>query len=150
MMLVHFKETFPFRVAEWIMAVIMIGWGLVLFHPDFDAAASPWAGTLFSGMFTRTTFGTACLVIGVSRFAALFVNGMWWRTPFIRLVMAFGANFLWLNIVFGLLAADNVNTGWPIYPVFVVVEIYNAFRAAHDSRISWTAVSGVMNRGRTG
>lgn len=150
MMLVHFKETFPFRVMEWTMAVLMIGWGLVLFHPAYDANAAPWGQTLFSGMFTRTSFGVACLTVGTLRFAALFVNGMWWRTPFIRLVMAFAANFLWLNIVFGLFAYDTVTTGWAVYPLFVVVELYNAFRAAHDSRLSWTAVSGVMSHGRSG
>lgn len=145
MMLVHFKETFPFRVAEWIMSVIMIGWGIVLFHPDFNAAASPWGSSLF-GTVSPYIFGLSCLAVGLFRFMALTINGLWWRTPFIRLCMAFLANYLWVQICFGLLRGEGISTGFAVYPVFVAVEFYNAFRAADDSRKSWANVaSGVRN-----
>jgi len=134
----HFRETFPFRALEWLMAVFMIGWGFVLLHPSYDAGASAWADTLFASV-SPTTFGQACLVVGLIRFAALLINGMWWRTPFARLVTTFAANFLWVVIVFGLAASDTLNTGWAMYPACVVAELYNAFRSADDSRKSWLA-----------
>lgn len=144
----HFRETFPFRVAEWFMSVIMIGWGLVLLHPEYDAAASSWADTLF-GRVAPEVFGILCLVVGLIRFSALLINGLWWRTPFARLVTTFAANFLWVLIVFGLAASDTLSTGWAVYPVFVVIECYNAFRSADDSRKSW-AVRKAARIGRTG
>ncbi len=144
----HFKETFPFRALEWLLAVIMIGWGLILLHPEFDAARSTWATGLFI-QFSPDLFGRACLVVGLIRFTALLINGMWWRTPFARLVTTFAANLLWVCIVFGLVASDTLNTGWAIYPAFVVAEFYNAFRSADDSMKSWRARKAAR-LGRTG
>lgn len=132
----HFRETFPFRALEWLMAVVLIGWGLVLLHPDYAADQSTWANTLFAHVSAQL-FGQACLVVGLIRFTALLINGLWWRTPFARLVTTFAANFLWVAIVFGLAASDTLNTGWAVYPAFVVAEFYNAFRSADDSRKSW-------------
>lgn len=150
MMLVHFKETFPFRIAEWTMAVIMILWGVVLCNPSYDGAGSAWGGSLF-GTVSPIMFGLACLGVGIFRFMALTVNGLWWRTPFIRLCMAFAANYLWVQICFSLLRGDTLDTRWAVYPVFVALEVYNAFRASDDSKKSWTAVrSGVRLGGRSG
>lgn len=134
----HFKETFPFRALEWLLAVFMIGWGLILLHPSYDFTLSNTWASLFVHVSPKL-FGSACLAVGLIRFAALLINGLWWRTPFARLVTTFAANLLWVCIVFGLVASDTLNTGWAIYPACVVAELYNAFRSADDSRKSWAA-----------
>lgn len=144
----HFKETFPFRALEWLLAVFMIGWGLILLHPDYNPAGTTWGSGLFVTI-PHELFGRACLVVGLIRFTALLINGMWWRTPFARLITTFAANLLWVCIVFGLVSSDTLNTGWAIYPACVIAELYNAFRSADDSVKSWRSRKAAR-LGRTG
>lgn len=137
MMVVHFKDTFPFRVAEWFMAVVMITWAIVLFNPDFDAGRHASFGFAAVFDFTRPhQLGYMLLTFGFVRFLALLINGLWWRTPAIRLVMAFICNLFWVELTLSIITSGKVTTGLAVYPWFVVLEVYSAFRAAYDLRVS--------------
>ena len=147
MMLVHFKETFPFRVAEWFLTICLMSWGMVLINPAFVPAQHILGGTVFT-FIDPALLALGCLIVGLFRFAALTINGLWWRTPSIRLAMAFLSNFFWVLIVLGVVASGRVSTGLAIYPWFVVLELYNSFRAAHDARLAWSAVKGSASGAR--
>ena len=141
MMLVHFKDTFPFRVSEWFLSLVMGGWALVLLNPAFDPDQHALGGTLFQFVpYVALAYG--CFVVSLLRFTALGINGFWWRTPFIRLGMAFLANFIWCLVTLGLIASGKMVTGLAVYPAFILLEFYNAFRAAHDARLSYSAARG--------
>ena len=83
----------------------------------------------------ETAWGTACILIGGARLAFLFVNGLWRRSPHLRLLGAFAACFFWFQITAGFVFAGTWSTGLAIYPVLFLLDFYNILRAATDAAI---------------
>lgn len=125
---------FQARFAEWMNAVILVGFGLYLLtHPgmfDDPRVTALWAG--LKGIGAQATWALVCVIIGSSRLTALYINGRHKRTPMIRLVASFFSAFILTQICLGLWASEAPNTGLIVYPVLVMADIYSAFRASAD------------------
>lgn len=132
MIVVRFQQTFPLRVAEWAMAVILVNWGvLLLANPQvFEQPQYAPMGQLAS----VGVWGWACFLMGSTRFAALVINGAWRASPHIRAATAFLSCFFWLQITFGLGESKVPSMGLAVYPWFLIMDTYNVFRAASDAR----------------
>ena len=132
MIVVRFQKTFPLRVSEWLMAGIVLTWGVVLLaNPTvFDA---PHHSSMRE-MADQQTWGVMCLGMGLTRWAVLTINGAWRASPHIRAACAFSTCFFWLLISYGLAGSGVVTTGLAVYPWFLLLDIYNVFRAASDAR----------------
>lgn len=130
---VSFKETFPLRAPEWIAAGMMADWGRkLLAFPDIFAT-SPAFGSM-DAIMAQWAWGSLAMALGGLGLIALAINGLWFATPFFRLVASFGRMFLWLQIQFGLLAGGMPNTGTSIYIGLAALEIWNMYRASGDAR----------------
>lgn len=132
MIVVRFQQTFPLRVSEWVMAVILVNIGFVLLlNPEIFALPQHSAMARWANVYV---WGWGCLLMGAVRFAVLVINGAWRASPHIRAVTAFLACFVWLEILLGLGASGVASIGLAVYPWFLVLDTYNVFRAASDAR----------------
>lgn len=128
------RETFPVRASEWALSWMLFNWGIILtLNPNlFDI--SPSYNT-FASMMSETAWGLVCLAIGGMRIAFLFINGLWRRSPHLRMAGAFISCFFWFQISAGFIYAGTWSTGLAIYPVLLMLDIHNLLRAATDAAI---------------
>lgn len=134
--IVRLQKTFPLRVTEWALALILFNWGVILsLHPG-----AFWARPYFSNLQAIAPQGwwaAVCLGLGIARLAALAVNGAWMPTPFIRAVTAFLTCWIWMQISFGLSRNELPSLGLATYPVFLLLDVYNVYRASADARVAY-------------
>lgn len=142
MIVVRLQKTFPMRIAEWLAAFVMANWGvMLLLNPGIMERSVSWANML--EMAPERCWGFAALGIGVVRLAALAINGAWRRSPHLRSICAFLAVFLWLQITFALLTNGVTTTAVAVYPWFLLLDVWNAGRAAGDARVSDDRAKGL-------
>lgn len=132
------KDSLRFRLAEWMLAGIMLSWGSILLLPyrTFDEPTF----SAMSNMAPESVWGFGCMFIGGIRLAVLIRNGAWYLNSEARAVMAFVSCFVWLQITFGLLKSNVVVPGLAIYPIFLITDGFLVFRAMRDARIIREAV----------
>ena len=137
MMLVRFNHKFTSRATEWLFAVFLVGWCVVLlaFPSIFTSPNSAPQFAMLERMFGQVAVGFSCGIMGVSRLVALWINGRSAGTPFVRMFMAFFSCFFWWNISLGLLLSGVPTTGWAMYPAILLFEMINVLRAASDARL---------------
>lgn len=134
---------FRIRFSEWMLAFIMLNWGLVLtcLGPIFDRPAMAWLAQLGD----QPGWGIACYLVGFLRIAALVINGTfagtWWSrfSPHVRSLMSAVSCLIWTTITISVLSqADKsqVGTGLAVYPVFMLADLFNCARASLDARTS--------------
>lgn len=134
-MLVKLTDHFPMRVTEWLVAGILLSWGLFC----INASPAVWdmpVNRELSMFGTQDQWGSVALSIGLVRMIALFINGAMRRSPHARAFGAFMSAFLWLQLSFGVLIQPFYSLSAIIYPWLFVADVYNVFRAARDARIS--------------
>ena len=140
MIVTSLRQHWPARKLEWLMAGFLSTWGLyVLLHPELFT--SPATAELFAGLASLTNpisdypalvWGWACLLVGLGRGLALFVNGAWTRTPLVRLIASFISMVIMTQIVAGMWNSGVPNTGVVVYPWLVIADLLSAYRAAVD------------------
>lgn len=135
------KET-PTRAVEYLLAWLMMAWGIALALPGDMLSQSPQYAYLVA-VAPESTWAAFSLTIGFLRLVALVINGGMPRgTPVMRFIGAgFGCSF-W--IVLGVLYWTAIRNGSPAFPsvgffaVFFFFEGYSCYRCAQDfSRASF-------------
>jgi hypothetical protein len=137
------KQHFEVRAIEWGMAGWAVMWGLqCLLVPEvFTNEVSGQAATnmLYTvgwiGGNSPVILGLSVFLVGLFRGAALFVNGLWIRTPIIRLVTSAASAFLLMNIVIGLYQAPP-NFGVVTYLSLFFADCFSAYRASRDYQLA--------------
>lgn len=135
MIILKITKSFPTRVMEWLLAGIMVSWGVGAWNLPADSWASPHYSGL-SRIADNHTWGAVCATIGILRLAALLRNGGWRPSPHLRAASAFLACFMWLQLTLGFFAADITSMAIAVYPWLLLADIYNVFRASSDARES--------------
>lgn len=137
MMLVRFNHKFTSRATEWLFAVFLVGWCVMLFaFPSmFDAPGTSAQFAMLDRMFGQVAVAFSCGAMGIVRLVALWINGRSSGTPFIRMAMAFFSCFFWWQISLGLFLSGVPTTGWAMYPAILLFEMVNVLRAASDARL---------------
>lgn len=122
---------FRVRSLEWGLSGIMLGIGLCLFHP-FPTLDQPafipirqWGDDIL--------WGTLLTALSLMRLAALWRNGAWMPSPFIRGITAVFSAGIWSLFTLGL---NDAFVLLPIFIGFVLADIYSVGRAASDARLS--------------
>ena len=139
----RFRETFPNRVLEWLLASILFNWGWILLLPyetfdlrtmvNFRLLAPEWA------------WGTACLCIGMGRLVTLWINGSWRRSPHARGIFAILSCLAWAHIFLALVTVGIVAPGQSTYATLFLAELYVIVRAFSEARVADEAF-GVTRR----
>jgi len=133
-MWIEMKKHFEARASEWFSAFMLCACGFYcLLHPNlFDGPNR----LLFSGLKSiadQQVWGLTILLVGYIRVTALFINGRWGVTPFIRIATGFLSIFVWFCVSVGLYKSGIPDFGIVVYPGFCLCDIYSAYRAARDA-----------------
>ena len=122
------------RSVEWLLAGLMLAWGIGLMLPG-EALALPQYRLLLV-IAPEPVWAAWSVSVGSVRIIALYINGSYFRTPLIRVVCAIMGLIWWL--VLGFLVKLSIEPG-PIpaylawFPIFIGFEGYAIFRGAQDS-----------------
>lgn len=135
------------RAIEWMTALAALWWGINLAMSGDMLSAPRFAAFHF---LDEATWSALFLSLGMIRLVALWVNGRWPTTPYIRIVCAFasmilfgmvskvlvdphivGWNGTWSTLQLALSAAGPA---WGIYGLLSTFEVVTIYRAAYDSR----------------
>ncbi|WP_418592095.1 hypothetical protein [Ponticoccus sp. (in: a-proteobacteria)] len=126
------------RALEWLTSTVLLAFAVILAFPGDTLAASPsfvaflWAGADEASVVLLLTF------IGAMRYAGLWINGNWRRSPMLRVVGACcGAGiFLGLTVLFALPyirgVQDGLSTGVGVYLVLAIADMAAAYRSGAD------------------
>lgn len=129
---IRIQHRFRTRVTEWLLAVITALWGSVILATgdQFDQPAFAY----FRHVFGREEYlGGLMLTLGLLRIAGLIVNGARKNvTPHIRMISAAIGCLIFAGISYCFMHSGVVSTWLAIYPPFMVAELINVSRAAHD------------------
>lgn len=135
MVILKLSKSFPVRVCEWLLASVMVSWGIAA----WNHTAAQWANPMYDGLSRiadNKTWGAIVCTIGLIRLGALLRNGGWQPSPHFRAAGAFLACFAWLQITLGTFASPILSTSIAVYPWLLFADIYNVFRASSDARES--------------
>jgi len=125
---------FRIRALEWVMAGMLVTCALVLAQPA-DTFANPAFADL--ARIAPEPVWTAILAfVGLARLFALYRNGAWVPSPWIRLFTALASAAIWTQFVLGFATVPTVPFGIGIFPWFVFADLYSVGRAADDARLS--------------
>jgi hypothetical protein len=128
------KKTFPVRASEWALALMLLNWSIVLSaSPELFETNEAYLPLL--ALMTQNTWALLCFIAGGGRLIVLLINGSWRRTPHLRAFGAFASCFFWVQISIGFAQADIWGTGMAIYPVLLLLDMYNVIRAITDAAI---------------
>lgn len=123
----HFKV----RALEWVIAIIMLNWAVVLAQPT-DTFANQKSLWMLANTFSEQTWVYICAAIAGVRLMALYRNGAWTPSPALRMFTAFLSSIFWLYISLGMALTDFASTGLTVYPVLYFCDLYSMWRAGQD------------------
>lgn len=125
----------PVRFTEWLLAGIMLSWGITC----LSVPAPVWNEPAYSGLRslgTQTAWGAYSLALGLTRIGALYINGAMRRSPHLRTAGAFLAVLLWLQLTLAMFNGQAQSLSISIYPWLFVGDLFNVYRASQDARLS--------------
>lgn len=131
MVIVAMKKHFQLRAIEWWSAGSMASWGfMVLLVPGmFEINPACHALLVFA---PQHVWGLAAFVAGALRLTALFINGLWYRTPAVRWITTMGSIFIWFCITAAFFSSPIANMGVVVYGWHILADMYSAYRSAID------------------
>lgn len=131
----HLGQTFPTRMAEWFLGVVLFNWGLILIRPEetFNYSTS-YAGLV--NLAPEDWWAWGCLVVGGARLVALFINGAWVPPTYrLRSITSFLSLLFWFSISYGMMFGSNATTGLAVYPAMALLEYGCLWRTGRDFQL---------------
>lgn len=130
-------DHFRLRATEWFAAGVLIVLGRKMYFPPptFPTSES-WR--VMAEQMSEESWGLIFLGIGLLRLSALTINGTFTGfrfSPLIRCVTAFLACGLWLQVVMSIFESSPNGTGFEMYRMILILELYNLWRAGVDTGI---------------
>ncbi len=121
------------RTLEWCSAAAMMGWGIVLAVPG-DTFANSRTYDAFALIAPEWAWAAFCVVMSSLRMLALYANGAWRRSPFLRGFTSAGGVTFWTLVVLLILHAPQhgISTAVPVYSIFVAMDLISAWRSGRD------------------
>ncbi|CAN5565619.1 hypothetical protein BH09PSE4_BH09PSE4_21840 [soil metagenome] len=139
MILLRFARTFRERAPEWALAFIQAGWGgtLLMPGPTFDR---PFFQPL-AQIASENAWGALVFLTGVTRLAALYINGSRRQTPVVRQACSFVGMLIWALLTFGALALSYRTPAVFNYGgLFILEAIMFSYAGSDVARVTAKAV----------
>ncbi len=124
----HFK----LRAIEWGLAAMLFCMGTIFLNADFNFNNSPALSEL-ARLNSEKFWGWLCITIGGMRLVALWMNGAWRRSPYVRALTALFSSLLWLQITLGLVVQPLLTIGIAIFPFLIFLDWFSVWRAMDDA-----------------
>lgn len=126
------------RALEWLTSAVLLSFSMILLLPGNSfGPSSAWIGFVEFGL-NEVSVAVPVMLLAILRMSALLINGMWRKSPVLRMVgAAFGA------FCFGLITSivaypyfegttSVISTGIGVYSLLAVADIIAAYRAGAD------------------
>jgi hypothetical protein len=134
MLIVRFRQSFRERAMEWSTAAGLLGWGLILSMPE-PRFERPFYQPL-EHIMPEHVWAMISTVIGVMSLTALFINGAWRRTPFLRQIGCIFRMFVWGGLFWGAMSVEWRSPGAAIYAMLFLMDAISLSFAAGDGRMA--------------
>jgi hypothetical protein len=128
------------RMAEWLTASIMLVFAATLAIPG-DLVTETQVFAFFARFgISEPLLAFSMGAVGAARMMALYINGSWRRTPWIRMAGALlgAALFAFLSVSFSWPYFSGLRETFPLMPgIFAVLALFDiiaAYRAGYDAR----------------
>lgn len=126
------------RAIEWLSAMCMLGWAVVLAQTG-DTLASTNLRELLRYGLTEEKIAAVFALVGAARVVALYINGRWPRSPIVRMAGAGVGVLMWGQVSFmlfagGWLQTGIASTGVVVYAALALADVLSVYRAAFDAR----------------
>ena len=130
------------RATEWLTSIQLLVFGLILTLPGNTLASSPAYFGLVNIGFTELSLAAPLLITGTMRLCALYINGNWRRTPWLRaggavvgmsLFSILSVSALWAYFLGG---SSALSTGAGAYGVLAAFDALAAYRSGADARVA--------------
>lgn len=128
---IHFHD----RATEWLLALVTASWGLIYLSSDPSLWQAPSLQPL-ARIGGQELWGIVAFTLGVTRLAALFINGSQRKSPHARAICAFFSCLIWFQLTLGLLVSLPQPLALAVYPWLFATDTYNVWRASRDARRS--------------
>jgi hypothetical protein len=127
------------RSVEMYFASVMLIIGLFLVAPGDTLQLGGYEfirGYVYIFPGSEFGFGALIALTGALRWAALLINGWWYKTPAIRIFGCIVGSLLWTTMSISVLSSANL-PGFPLIGSFtltaIVFETFSAIRCAKDA-----------------
>lgn len=132
--LARFRETYPLRRSEWLLAFAMLGMGITyIANPTlFDR---PYFTTM-ERVAPQWAWAWGFVVIGAARLFALIRNGGWRRSPHLRAAGAALAAMGWFQLALAAIQNDFVGQTVWLWPLFFIADAQAAFTAISEAKVN--------------
>lgn len=128
--LTHFRV----RALEWLLAAITATMGVILLNP-YPTLDSPIFRVLVEVM-PESVWQWVFVTIGVTRLLALYRNGAWVPSPWVRMTTALLSVVIWVWVSIGCAMTGTAYLLLAIFPWFIIGDLYAVGRAAKDARLT--------------
>lgn len=135
MIKLHFKNTFRERLPEWISALALIVWGLLVLSEVPELWNKQYFSVL-SRIATQNTWGLTAVIIGIIRLIALGINGAWRPTAHFRAIGAVLGATLWSTVLISYTALDWNPPSMALKGAMIVLDIAAIWYAAGDAKLA--------------
>ena len=136
------KEHFKVRFGEWIVALALFGWGLVVITtPQLFQNSSIYVN--MGRLAPQDLWGWSATIIGAIRLTFLTINGTWRRSAHLRAIGAGLSACVWAAIIGSYLTLDHRIPNIFTVGALLALDIYSLWFATADAK-----VSDVHSRGR--
>lgn len=125
-------ESYKAKRLEWFFATTLLILGAVLLLPVDTFPSSP-SYDMLAWWGSEDAWGMWFLVAGTARLIIIIINGVWWRTAFLRAISAFYSLFFWFSVSLGFLLANPATWGGYLFAAIFVYEVSNMKIAATEA-----------------
>ena len=130
-------DHFRLRITSWFTSLILLNTGLViLLHPT--VLSTNFTYRYMDRLYNPGTWTAICICLAIFRLAALTINGTFPRIsymPHIRTVGSTLSAIVWLQLVLGAINTTSPTIEAAVYPMLMLLDIYNTHLAAIEMRI---------------
>ena len=137
MIVVRFPPVSHFRVRalEWIVGGMLATVTLILAQPE-ETMLQPQLVVLHH-LASETLWTWLTGVIAAVRLTALWINGSWRPSPFVRGATAFLSGLFWLGFSLGVGVTGRASISAAIVPWLALADLYSLHRAMVDAKLVW-------------
>ncbi len=136
MIIMKLGSHFPLRVVDWLVACVVLTWGVVC----LNVGGETWYLPMYESLrlyASQAAWGWIAIALGSFRVMFLFINGAMRKSPHLRMIGAFLTAFMWLQLSFSMFQSEyNSIAATAIYPWLFLADIYNVYRAAQDAKLA--------------
>jgi hypothetical protein len=134
MIIIAKKYSFRERCPEWILAIGLMVWGLMIAtHPSLFSTS--FYQPLVSVM-SQASWATITILIGLIRLIALTINGVWRPTAHLRAAGAVGGILIWSSLfIISVLNSYARAPGIGTYGMLLAFDFFALWWAAGDAKL---------------